>query len=244
MTKISVGDVELQRFPEEGYLPIEDCYKKCEAVGLVVAPGNYIAQLRIQNSRVDSPAWTQVRGCTGSIVITGNDQIIVAHANHPLMTAEAIRKFKSDPQRFVDGGIVLFDEEVANIVDPYKNNKKERRDVWHISSDVLAKAKLVSALVPATVEATKSTLLVPYIGSKNADDKVAYLQGHNNSEIGVFFDLNALKNKKFLARPLWFGYDYINVLNGLDNYFDFGCVFGVSSSAAGIAQKSALEDLL
>jgi len=245
MTKIQVGDVELQRFPAEGYAPIEDCYQQCENAGLVVAPGNYLAQLRIAYPESNSPAWKKVRGFTGSIVVTGNNQIVVAHANHPLMTAKAIRDFKSDSNRFVNYGIVLTDEEFRSIVAPYKNNNEERRDVWYIDSDVLAQADFVSDVVPATVDATKRTLLVPYIGSKNPSDKAKYIKGHTNnlgSRIGVFFDSNALKESKFLVRPLWFGDGYINSLVG--GGCSDGCVFGVSSSAVGTAQKKALEDLL
>lgn len=246
MAKIQVGDVELQRFPADGYAPIENCYQECEDAGLVVAPANYLAQLRIAHPEKDSPAWQKVRGLTGSIVVTGNNQIIVAHANHPLMTAKAIREFKSDPTKFVNYGLVLTDEEVEGIVAPYRNNSEERRDVWYFGSEVLNQVDLVSGVVSATVAATKRTLLVPYIGSKTPSDKATYLQGHrenSDSQIGVFFDKTALKNNQFLARPLWFGNYYYDYLYGDVSYYD-GCVFGVPSSAVGTAQKKSIEDFI
>ena len=94
---ITIGDVQLHRFPEENFAPIEDCYAACEKAGLQVAPANYLARLRIQHPEKGSPAWTQICGATRTIVGTGlfesKPTIVVAHANHPLMTADAIRKF-------------------------------------------------------------------------------------------------------------------------------------------------------
>jgi len=39
---IQVGDVELTRFPENDFAPIERCYDMCRNEGLVVAPADFL----------------------------------------------------------------------------------------------------------------------------------------------------------------------------------------------------------
>ncbi len=251
MTIIQVGDEKLTRYPNKDFALLEEGYKECKKDGLVVASACDIARLRMQHPKVNSPAWKQLIGYTNSVVgvgkFEGKPTVVVAHANHPFKTAEAIIRFKSDLQRYVNGGFVLTDKEVGDIVNPHRDNKDPIRDVWFLQSnnqyDITNSNVLFSGDVEVNLEATKKTLLALFIGSKNEDDRIQFLYGFRNNNprksLGVYFEQRFDKDN-MLFRPLWVG---SNLLYGYVNY-DEGCVFGVSSSAVGTAPNNGIEDLL
>jgi hypothetical protein len=159
------------------------------------------------------------------------------------MTSEAIRRFKDYPQRFVNGAITFPEAEVLEMIDPYKDCREPKRDVWVIQTPRLIDPKFLnSGVVPATIDGTAKTLLKPFLGDRNI--ATSYLMGHRNNfyrNIGISIDENALSSEGLLFRPLWFGSD-CDSLNGNGSYGSSECVFGVPFGAAPILLS--LEDLL
>jgi hypothetical protein len=246
---IEIDGIEIRRFPENSSAPIEDCFALCEQAGYSVLSMDYIAQLRARHPEKGHPAWTQIqKAYSGSVVGVGILEggiptIVVAHRNHPLMTSGAIRRFKDYPQRFVNGAITFPEAEVLGMINPYKDCREPKRDVWVIQTPHLIDPQFLnSGVVLATIDGTARTLLKPFLGDRNI--ATSYLMGHRNNfhqNIGIFFDENALNSEGLLFRPLWFGSDY-NSLDGNDGYLSSGCVFGVPSCATPILPS--LDDIL
>jgi hypothetical protein len=239
---VKIDGIEYRRFPENGSAPIDDCFALCEEAGYSVLSMDSIAQLRVRHNKNDDPAWTQVQGAySGSVVGVGLLEgglptIVVAHRNHPLMTASAIRRFMSERQRFDRGGIRLSKDEVQGLILPHNDSQ---RDIFVYQGPQLTHPQVLNnGMVSATIDGTARTLLVPMIGNK--DFVEPYLQGHRNNfsaEIGIFFDQVALKSEGLLFRPLWFGVNFNISLYGNNEFNDYGCVFGVPFSAADTTQK-------
>jgi hypothetical protein len=246
---VEIDGIRIRRFPEKGSASIEDCFALCEEAGYSVFSMRDVAQLRARYPEKGHPAWTQIqRTFSGSVVGVGLLElptIVVAHANHPLMTASAIRRFKSEPQRFDRGGIRLSKDEVQGLILPYSDSQ---RDIFVYQNSQLANPQVLSfGIVPATIDATARTLLVPMIGNKNFVEP--YLRGHRNNfsdRIGIFFDRAALNSEGLLFRPLWFNDDFNYSLNAdnVDNYDSYGCVFGMPFGAAGDKILPALDSML
>ena len=245
---VVIDGIEIRRFPENGYAPIEDCFALCEKAGYSVLSMRDVAQLRSRHPEEGHLAWTKIqRAYSNSVVgvgrLKGLPTIVVAHAKHPLMTASAIQEFKLKPQRFVNGAITFPEAEVLEMIDPYKGCREPKRDVWVIQTPRLIDPLFLnSGVVPATIDGTAKTLLKPFLGDRNI--AASYLEGHRNNfyrNIGIFIDEYALSSEELLFRPLWFGSDG-DGFNGNGSYGSSECVFGVPFGAAPILLS--LEDLL
>jgi hypothetical protein len=232
---VEIDGIKYRRFPETGEAPIKKCFALCEKAGHEVLSMDYVAQLRARHPEKGHPAWTQIqRAYSKSVVgvglLDGLPTIVVAHRNHPLMTASAIQEFKLEPQRFDRGGIRLSKDEVQGLILPYNDSQ---RDIFVYQNSQLANPQVLnSGIVLATIDAIARTLLVPMIGNK--DFVEPYLHGHINNfgaYIGILFDRMALNSEGLLFRPLWFGVSYSHSLIGL-NFDNVGYVFGMPFSAA------------
>jgi len=234
---IQIGDVQLHRFPDNGCLPLEDCYQMCEDAGLVVASAKDLALLRIKhNGPHFFNAWSKIKGATNTIVGTclleGKPTIVVAHAKHPLMTAEAIAKFKKDPKTYVNNAILIPEQVIIDFIGPYRNSTEKVRDVWVIQGK--EGISLSSGFVPATVEATRRTLLRPFIGSNADENVIKYFKGYFRPNIAVVFN-KKLNNNPFFFNHLVIGVNYYYVPS--HRYYENDCVFGMLSST----QKTLTE---
>jgi hypothetical protein len=248
---IKIDDLEIRRFPENGYAPIEECFALCEEAGLEVLSMRDVAQLRVRHPEKGHPAWTELnRGYSKTIVGTGRLEglptIVVAHAKHPFETSEAIKRFKADPQKLFEGAITFPEAEVLKMIDPYKGCREPKRDVWVIQTPHLIDPQFLnSGVVLATINGTAKTLLKPFLGGRNI--AASYIEGHRNNfylNIGIFFDERALSFNGLYFRPLWFDSDCYS-LNSNNSYFDRGCVFGMPSCAADTSPiLPSLDDIL
>jgi hypothetical protein len=245
---------ELYRFPKDGCIaPIEYCYGACEREGLVVASGYIVARLRAEHREKGSTAWTQLSGLSGTTIGIGKiDQVptvVVAHTDHPFMTSNDIYSSKRSPSRLIDGAIHLTQSEAKSLIKGWRkkySGQKRIGHVWIVQDQRLTDpAFLDSRFFDATVDATKRSLLVPFIGDPNL--KPFYLQEYINNmgtQIGLKFDRSSFAIDGLSFRPLCFSNcpDIPNFYCG--SYASEVHLFGVSPKIISAAQGSSLEQKL
>jgi len=245
---------ELYRFPENGgSAPIEYCYEACKRKGLVVASGYIVARLRAEQREQGSTAWTQLSGLSGTTVGIGIiDQVptvVVAHTDHPFMTSNDIYSSKRSPSRLFYGAIHLTQSEAKSLIKDWRkkySGEKRIGHVWIVQDKRLTDpAFLDSRFFDATVDATKKSLLVPFIGDPGL--KPFYLQGYVNNmgtQIGLKFDNSSFVIDGLSFRPLCFS-NCLNISNFYcGSYASEVHLFGVSPKIVSAAQDSSLEQKL